>query len=311
MKSIIITGATGGIGYECALHMARLAPGEQIILACRNVASGKEAIKSIEQKTGHLHLKCLPLDVASLTSIKAFKDIFSKEKYNTIMALVNNAGGQNIGAIKYTTDGFEETFATNDLGPFYLTLLLLPLMAEGASITFTASGTHDPAQKTGVEPPVYTTAQELAYPEPTDEKPNIVGLRRYSTSKLCNILTVYELHRRLEGTSIRVNAFDPGMVPGTGLARTYSPLLKFVWKNVMPALRLFMHNVNSARKSGANLADLAYARQYAAFNGKYFEGTKVIPSSKDSYNRDYQTDLWNTSVRLTHIRQEDTSLRLA
>lgn len=311
MKSIIITGATRGIGYECALQMARLAPNEQIIIACRNVESGKEAIKSIERKTSHQNLKCLPLDVASLKSIKEFKEIFSKEKYNTIISLVNNAGGQNIGATKYTTDGFEETFATNDLGPFYLTLLLLPFMDKEASITFTSSGTHDPAQKTGIEPPVYTTAQELAYPKSTNEEPKIAGLRRYSTSKLCDIMTVYELHRRLADTSIRVNAFDPGMVPGTGLARTYSPLLRFVWKNIMPAMRLFIRNVNSAKKSGTNLANLAFAKQFQNFNGKYFEGAKVIPSSKDSYNRDYQTDLWNTSVRLTHIRQEDTSLQLA
>lgn len=52
--------------------------------------------------------------------------------------------------------------------------------------------------------------------------------RRYSTSKLCNILTTYELQKRPSKTNITENAFDPGMVPGTGLARTYPPLLRFV-----------------------------------------------------------------------------------
>lgn len=308
MNSIIITGANRGIGYECALQMARLAPNEQIIIACRNVDLGNKAIESIEHKTGHQHLKCIPLDLASLKSIKDFASAFAKEKYNRIISLVNNAGLQNTGATKYTTDGFEETFGTNQLGPFYLTHLLLPLMAEKASITFTASGTHDPAQKTGVEPPVFTTAQELAYPEMTNEKPITVGLRRYSTSKLCNIMTVYELHRRLANTSIRVNAFDPGMVPGTGLARTYPPILQFIWKNIMPALTLFKRNVNSVKKSGVNLANLAFAKQFQAFNGKYFEGTKVIQSSQDSYNRAFQTDLWQTCLRLTNIRQEEIML---
>lgn len=310
MKTIVITGVTGGIGYECALQMARIAPSEQIILACRNVVSGNEAVKSIQSETGHQHLKCSALDLGSLKSIKDFVAVFSKEKNNQIVALVNNAGIQNIGETKYTTDGFEETFATNDLGPFYLTLLLLPFMAGNASITFTASGTHDPAQKTGVEPPVYVTAQELAYPKTTNEKPNIAGLRRYSTSKLCDVMIVYELHRRLANTSIRVNAFDPGMVPGTGLARTYSPFLKFVWKNVMPAMRLFVHNVNSAKKSGTNLANLAFAKAFQNANGEYFEGAKAIPSSTDSYNQAYQNDLWDTYVRLTHIKQEDTSIQL-
>ena len=301
MNSIIITGGNRGIGYECALQMARLAPNEQIIIACRNAGLGNEAIKSIEHKTGHQHLKCIPLDLASLQSVKDFAAAFAKEKNNRIISLVNNAGLQNIGATKYTTDGFEETFGINHLGPFYLTHLLLPLMAENASITFTASGTHDPAQKTGVEPPVYITAQELAYPEPRNEKPDVAGLRRYSTSKLCNIMTVYELQRHLQNTSIRVNAFDPGMVPGTGLARSYPPLLQFVWKNIMPVLTLLKRNVNNVKKSGANLANLAFGKQFQAFNGKYFEGTKVIQSSQDSYNRTFQTDLWQTSLRLTNI----------
>lgn len=94
MKSIIITGGNSGIGFECALQMARLAPNEQIIITSRNIESGNEAIKSIKSKTSHQHLKCMPLDVASLNSIKEFVDIFSKEEYNQIISLINNAGGK-------------------------------------------------------------------------------------------------------------------------------------------------------------------------------------------------------------------------
>lgn len=146
MKSIIITGGNRGIGFECALQMTRLAPNEQIIITSRNIESGNEAIKSIKSKTGHQLLKCMPLDVASLKSIKEFVEAFSKEKYNQIISLINNAGGQNVGPLKYTVDGFEETFGTNHLGGFDLTLLLMPFMDKEASIIFTASGTHDPAK---------------------------------------------------------------------------------------------------------------------------------------------------------------------
>lgn len=311
MKSIIITGANRGIGYECALQMATLAPNEQIIIASRNVALGNEAIKSIKSKTGHQHLKCLPLDVASLKSIEEFVTIFSKEKDNKIISLVNNAGGQNIGPLNYTVDGIEETFGTNHLGGFALTLLLMPFMDKEASITFTASGTHDLAKKEGVEPPVYITAEELAHPKITNEKEITAGQRRYSTSKLCVIMTVYELQKHLENTSIRVNAFDPGMVPGTGLGKTFPPLLKFMWNNIMPVLTFFRRNTNTAKKSGTNLANLAFAKQYKNLNGKYVEGTKVIQSSKDSYNKSFQKDLWNTSLQLAHIKMADTSFQLA
>jgi NAD(P)-dependent dehydrogenase (short-subunit alcohol dehydrogenase family) len=310
MNSIIITGANSGIGFQCALRLAKIAPDKQLILACRNEKSAIEAILQLKQKTGHLHLKFIPLDLSSLKSIKEFRDRISIEENNNLIALYNNAGLQIITETNYTTDGVETTFGVNHLGPFYLTLLLLPFMDSHASITFTSSGTHDPKQKTGIAPPVYLNAELLAHPVETYEKWNIIGQRRYSTSKLCNILTVYELHKRLSNTFIRVNAFDPGMVPGTGLARTYPPLLRFIWRNIMPVLTLFQHNTNSPEVSGTNLANLGYNTEYYTVNGKYFEGKKMISSSEDSYNRELQLDLWKTSIHLCGITQNETIVRL-
>lgn len=218
---------------------------------------------------------------------------------------------QNVGETIYTKDGFEETFGVNQLGPFYLTLLLLPCLTQDAHITFTASGTHDPKQKTGMAPAVFINAELLAHPEKTREKEMTVGQRRYATSKLCTVMTVYKLQDHLSDTNIHVNGFDPGLVPGTGLARNYPPFLKFIFDKILPALILFVHNVRTAKTSGTNLANLAYAPDYKQFKGKYFEGKKEIPSSEDSYNPIYQKDLWDTSIRLSNIKQADTSLQLA
>ncbi|MDB5283645.1 MAG: hypothetical protein JWO06_2720 [Bacteroidota bacterium] len=310
MKSIIITGATNGIGYKCAIQLAKIATNEQIIIACRNQQAGKKVIQTIKQKTGHKNIICLPLDLESLQSIREFTTKFSSQSHNKIIALINNAGIQNIAAIKFTKDGFESTFGTNHIGPFYLTLLLLPYMDFNGSITFTASGVHDPMQKTGIAPPIYTNGKDLAFPKETNEKENIAGQRRYSTSKLCNILTTYLLQRKLSPSNIRVNAFDPGMVPGTGLARTYPPLLQFAWKNIMPLLTWFKHNVNTAQKSGTRLANLAYSEQYKNYRGKYFEGDKEIKSSTDSYNTIFQNDLWQSGIELTGIKPGETSISL-
>jgi NAD(P)-dependent dehydrogenase (short-subunit alcohol dehydrogenase family) len=228
----------------------------------------------------------------------------------SISSLINNAGIQNIGQTQTTKDGFERTFAVNHLGPLYLTLLLLPLMETNANITFTASDTHDPLQKTGIENPAYTSGKDLAYPKETDEKKSMVGQRRYSTSKLCNVMTAYELQRHLANGGIRVNAFDPGMVPGTGLAKNYPPLLKFIWNNVMPILTYFKRNTNTAKKSGSRLANLTHAQVYKNIKGKYFSDGKVINSSADSYNQSYQQDLWRTSIELLGIKQNETSVSL-
>jgi len=310
MKSIIITGANSGIGFECAMQMAKLAPNDQIILACRNVQAGNEAVQKIKQKTNHKNLICLPLNLASLQSVRDFKTAFLKLQSPAITALVNNAGLQNISKTAYTKDGFEITFGINHLGGFYLTLLLLPYIEKNGSITFTASDTHDPATKTGIEPPGFTTGKELAFTKETSEKENIVGQRRYSTSKLCNVLTTYVLHERLMDKNIRVNAFDPGLTPGTGLAKSYPAPLRFVWNNIMPMMRYFRKNTNSPATSGSRLANLAFSKELRQLNGIYYSDGKVTKSSTDSYNKAYQAELWKSSIELTAIQQQDTTISL-
>ena len=308
MKSIIITGANSGIGFEAALRMARIAMNDQIILACRNVQSGNEAIQKIKHKTNHQHLVCLPLDLASLQSVRDFKTAFSKLANPVVSALVNNAGiAPNIRETAYTKDGFEITFGTNHLGGFYLTLLLLPYIEKGGSITFTASDTHDPTTKTGVEPPVYTSARELAFPEKSSEKAGMkTGQRRYSTSKLCNVLTSYILREKLNGKNIRVNAFDPGLTPGTGFVKNFPAPIRFVVNRILPLLIPLKKNMNSPETSGSRLANLAYSKELRNLNGIYHSDGKVTKSSADSYNKEYQADLWKSSIELIGIKQEDT-----
>ena len=311
MKSIIITGSNSGIGLEAAKKMAEIAPDEQIILACRNPESAQKAVDDIRAKSGHKNIKYMHLDLGSLKSIREFKEQFAADKHNTIISLVNNAGLQNSRETKYTSDGFELTFGTNHLGPFYLTMLLLPYMDKQGSIVFTASGTHNPEEKTGIEKAAYTSARELAYPKNTGESNAKVGQRRYATSKLCNVLTTYTLQEKLAHTGIRVNAFDPGLTPDTGLARTYPAVMVFILKRVIKVMKLFVKNIQDVDVTGGRLAKLAYSPEFKNLKGIYFSDGRVTESSKDSHKKALQDDLWQTSVELTGLKEEDTNISLA
>ena len=178
-------------------------------------------------------------------------------------------------------------------------------------IIFVSSDTHDPLQKTGMPEPVYDKAEFLAYPN--ESKVILSGTARYTTSKLCNIYCTYELDARIKSLTnrnISVNAFNPGMMPGTGLARDYSFFSRFMWKYVLQILTLFKRNVHTANQSGKALASLVTDTELESVSGKYFDGTKQISSSKLSYNKENSYDLWRTSIELVQLKQNETILPL-
>jgi NAD(P)-dependent dehydrogenase (short-subunit alcohol dehydrogenase family) len=166
--------------------------------------------------------------------------------------------------------------------------------------------------------PQYVNAALLAFPEGKIDSPQtlgdpMIGQRRYTTSKLCNIFFTYELSRRLakKELSITANAFNPGLMPGTGLARDYSPIQRFIWNNVLPVIRpitrLFMA-INSAQDSGQALARLVLDPALEKVTGKYYSGMKEEESSKESYDSNKALELWESSVNLVKLSKEEILL---
>jgi NAD(P)-dependent dehydrogenase (short-subunit alcohol dehydrogenase family) len=299
-KTYVVTGGNTGLGFQCASVLAGDG-GNRVVIACRDAGKGEQAVKRLRGTGGKAEV--LPLDLASQPSIHSFVDALRARGLPPLAGLVCNAGGQSIVAPTKTADGYEMTFAVNHLGHYLLTRLLLPDLSEGARIVFVASGVHDPKAKTGMPEPRYVDARAVAH----DFEPGVeAGKRRYTTSKLCNVYDTYELARRLAVSpdprlqSIRVDAFDPGLMPGTGLARTYSGPLRFIWNYLLPLGTLFYPNVNSSAKSGRRLAQLA-AGQHGGTTGKYFSNGREIPSSELSYDTANARDLWNTSADMTHL----------
>jgi NAD(P)-dependent dehydrogenase (short-subunit alcohol dehydrogenase family) len=302
-KTFIVTGGNTGLGFECAYALSKDSS-VLVIIACRDVQKGEQAARSLRGAKGNA--KVLPLDLSRQASILQFVEEFRKGQFPSLAGIVCNAGMQNVGAPAKTEEGYETTFAVNHLGHYLLTRLLLPDLATSASITFVSSGTHDPKQKTGMPAPRYVTAEAAAH---DFELGGNAGRRRYTTSKLCNVYCTYEYARRMAGSSdsrlqsLRVNAFDPGLMPATDLARTYSAPLRFVSRCVLPALSLFMSNVNSPAKSGHRLALLASGGE-GPVTGKYFSDGKEIRSSAESYDTQKSLDLWDTSAKMTGLPSE-------
>jgi light-dependent protochlorophyllide reductase len=296
-RTAIITGASSGLGLECARALLRSDPSWHVVLAVRDPRRGAEAVTQLGEPQ---RCTVMQMDLASLASVRAFVQDVRDATLAPLHAIVCNAGLQVVSGTEWTEDGFEMTFGVNHLGHFALVQGLLDELAHPARIVVVSSGTHDPSKHTGMPHPDYTSAADLA--QPRAEQPAGDGRRRYTTSKLCNVLFAYELDRRLGhgGGGVAVNAFDPGLMPGSGLARDYPPVQRLAWRYLFPALRV-LPGVRSTRTSGRYLAALASDSRFDGVTGEYFAGRRPIRSSADSYERDKALDLWETSERLlTH-----------
>jgi NAD(P)-dependent dehydrogenase (short-subunit alcohol dehydrogenase family) len=293
-RTAIITGASSGLGLECARALLGCDPSWHVVLPVRDTGRGADAVRRLGEPQ---RCTAMTMDLASLTSVRAFIDNlrnFLNSTLPPLHAIVCNAGIQVVSGTEWTEDGVEMTFGVNHLGHFALVQGLLGELAHPARILVVSSGTHDPSKHTGMPDPRYISAADLAHPRAEQSADD--GRRRYTTSKLCNVLFTYELDRRL-GEGVTVNAFDPGLMPGSGLARDYPPLQRLAWRYLLPALRV-LPGVRSTRTSGRYLAALANDARFDGVSGRYFDGLRPIRSSTDSYDRDKALDLWETSERL-------------
>ena len=323
-KTVVVTGGNTGLGYECARSIAASDRDWRIVLAVRGLEKGERAALRIVEETGNPNVEAARLNLCSLSSVRAFaRGLISRRDLPPLRAVVCNAGLQVVSGTGYTEDGFETTFGVNHLGHFLLVTLLLKRLAAPARIIFVSSGTHDPKRRTGMPAPRYGEAEALAYPdehqEPVGkgEAPGRVGRRRYTTSKLCNVLCAYELDRRLrrEGLStaeapISVNAFDPGAVPSTGLARDHAPLARFVWNKgvplLVPTLRRLGIPFGTAETSGRALARMVTDPALERVSGRYFEIRTEARSSEESYDLKKARQLWEASAELVRLVPDET-----
>ena len=300
---LLITGATSGLGLNTVKLLAKTSNFNFIA----GVRQPNRAInlKSVVPKK---RLTLLPLNLASMISIRQFASTVTEHLDNhQLTAIALNAGIQITTGLEKSADGYERTFATNYLGHFLLTHLLMPVMSENAIVISTASGTHDPQDlvsrlfsfRGGFFPSAEAVAKGVI---DTSVNHKQQCLDRYATSKLCNILFTYDMARRIPPKKIRFLAFDPGLMPGTALARDRGAIEQFAWKYLLPLLRLFVPGVSSPHRSSRSLSDLLSDQAIALTTGTHFDyRLKQTRTSIDSYREDWQQQLHEMSVRLTGI----------
>ncbi|MBK5222480.1 MAG: SDR family oxidoreductase [Acidimicrobiia bacterium] len=196
--TMLVTGGNTGIGLETAIGLAKT--GADVVFTSRDEERGMAARAEICERSGSDRVDVLPLDLASLASIRHFAEQFL-DRYDRLDVLVANAGVVTGGMRRETSDGFEMMMGVNHLGHMALIRRLLDRMRESA-----------PARVVMVSSGAYVMASNGICLDDLQHERDFHGTRVYGGSKLANIRFALELARRLEGTGVTVNALNPGMV---------------------------------------------------------------------------------------------------
>ncbi|HXZ84315.1 MAG TPA: alanine-phosphoribitol ligase, partial [Myxococcota bacterium] len=176
-----------------------------------------------------------------------------------------------------------------------------------ARIVVVSSGVHDPKMRTGMPHAAIADLDTLA--ATGGATPGAFnGRLAYVNSKLCNLWFAYELARRCAGRGITVNGWEPGLVPGSGLARDYPAALRWIWNWVLPGLAAglspVLPSISTAGRSGRDLARMVTDPALEKTTGKYFPSHtrwREAPSSDESYDSARARALWDASVRMSRL----------
>jgi NAD(P)-dependent dehydrogenase (short-subunit alcohol dehydrogenase family) len=238
------------------------------------------------------------LDLASMTSvheaIDEVRSLIHSGEVPPLGALVLNAGVQVGGGERRTAEGLELTFGVNVVAQLALVCGMLELVTDDGHVVLVGSGTHHRNRSELLVPhPRWDDPAELARPGGGDA--DRVGQRAYATSKLAVLHLAHELHRRC-GDRIRVNVYDPGLMPGTGLARDLSGLRRLLWFHVLPLLHL--PGTSTPARSASELADLALGLRHQDLRNGYVDIDRVADPSPESFDAARERRLWEVCEQL-------------
>jgi NAD(P)-dependent dehydrogenase (short-subunit alcohol dehydrogenase family) len=273
-KVVMVTGANAGMGKEISLGLARM--GASLVMVCRDRKRGELARADVQQQGANPDVELIVADLSSQQSIRQMVEEF-KAGHEKLNVLVNNAGMSSPTRTE-TVDGLETVFATNHLGPFLLTNLLLPVLRASAPSRIVVVSS-------GVQAMGKLDFDDLQSPRSYSE------IRAYNASKLANILFTYELARRIKGSGVTANAVDPG----------------FVKTNLKVPFPFSIFSFMRGKAAGGARPSifLASSPDVEGVSGAFFSNKGIpIKSSKVTYDEAVAQRLWNVSAELTNLRSD-------
>jgi NAD(P)-dependent dehydrogenase (short-subunit alcohol dehydrogenase family) len=280
-RTVVVTGGNSGIGFETAAALAAM--GARVIVTARNADKGRAAVAAVAQRLGaEAKVQLVVFDLADLSSVRRGASELL-EQAPKLDVLVNNAG-LVLSQRAETVDGFETTLATNHLGPFLLTNLLLDRILASA-----------PSRIVNVASTAHRTARGGITFDDLQSVQHYRTMRVYGQSKLANMLFTIELARRLEGRGVTANSLHPGTVrTGYGADGDVRGLLAFGIKISSP---FFLSPARGARTS----VYLASSPDVAAVSGEYFVKCKPKEPKPWAKDADAAQRLWQVSEQLVGL----------
>ncbi|XP_023950409.2 retinol dehydrogenase 13 [Bicyclus anynana] len=289
-KTVIVTGATSGIGKETAWEFALR--GAKVFMACRDMPRCEEARREIVLATNNKYVYCRPCDLASTASVRDFVARFKSEEPH-VHILVNNAGvlqpPQGV-----TKDGFELQLGTNHFGHFLLTELLLDTLKASAPsrVVVVSCSAHQKGK---------IVKEDLNMSQKYD------ATAAYNQSKLANVLFARELGRRMLEFDVAVTAVDPGF-SDTELTR-HLPMMRSVTRYVV--YPLFWPVMKKARTGAQTVVHAALDPQLQKSKGDYYVDMKKASPSESAQDYELAQWLWRVSEKWTKADEHRAALARA
>ncbi|XP_060076471.1 retinol dehydrogenase 12-like [Ylistrum balloti] len=276
-KTVIITGCNTGIGLETAKELS--ARGARVIMACRDIGRASKAADIVKTFSGNSDVSVERLDLASLDSVRKFAGVILKNE-ERIDILINNAGVMMCPKWN-SEDGYEMQFATNHLGHFLLTNLLLDRIKNSAPsrIINVSSSAH------------YQGTIDF---DDINHDKNYSSFFVYAQSKLANVLFTKELARRLQDTGVTTNSLHPGVI-NTELSRHIQAWMTPLLFRLLQPLTGFM---KTPLQGAQTTLHCALDERLDNVSGNYFSDCTEKKPSKAALNMEAAKRLWQVSEEM-------------